>query len=122
MSEGTLRILDARGLENDTLKSRNAQLTADLEAARRRVGELEAVAADAARWLQSPKDGDATGVFEDIGDWFHEETGLLRPGKSYPMQGPPPEGLENQWREWCEAKRKSIRANLCALLEKGEGR
>ena len=53
--------------------------------------------------------------FERIGEWFQSETGYLRPGKSYPMTGPPPEDREQVWDAWLARKRSVTRAALAAL-------
>lgn len=72
------------------------------------------------RWLGKESDG-ATGRYDEIGDWFHAETGIDRPGRSVPMEcyAASDDVREKSFREWCGAKQIEARVvaeRLASLL------
>lgn len=69
----------------------------------------------AVRWMGDPSD--PLGTFEDIGDWFYRDTGLLRPGKSEPLEcGDRSEERAAAWKEWTTKKRDHVRATCLSAL------
>lgn len=74
------------------------------------IDKMEEALDFAGRWFWNPDEGTIE-QYERIGEWFTQETGLMRPGKSYPMEGPPPpEDLERIFREWCVQKSRQAHA------------
>jgi hypothetical protein len=59
-------------------------------------------------------------AFEIIGEMFHQDTGLLRPGKSYPMEMPRPVDLDEQYRAWEQKNLAHVRAVYSFLEETAE--
>jgi hypothetical protein len=83
---------------------------------------LLAAAKAAARWMYNPDD--IPGQFEDIADWFHRETGMLRPGCDVPIYMGSPhteDERRNRFVLWCAGKQLGIRAELLAAIAEAEG-
>jgi hypothetical protein len=82
---------------------------------------LLAAAKNAARWMY-----DADNVveqFQDIAEWFHAETGMMRPGRDVPiyMNSPHTEDeRRNRFVLWCAGKQMGIRAELLAAIAEAE--
>jgi len=55
-------------------------------------------------------------VFELIGEMFRKDTGLLRPGKSYPLEMFRPDDLDERFRAWVKANQ----THVDAVIEFGE--
>lgn len=82
-----------------------------------------AAAKDALAWLKDP-DADANEEFERIGEEFYRDTGMLRPGKSVPLEmgGPSEQERSNRFAEWCMERSRKVREALAAFVAKAEGR
>ena len=84
-------------------------------------GELAALALRLAEALNGvticwPLPGEsANDTFERVASVFQRETGYLRPGKSYPMDCPPPADREQVWGAWFDGKIIAARALLAEL-------
>ena len=59
--------------------------------------------------LYSRENESANDTFERIAEVFYNETGYLRPGKSYPMGFEPPQDRLSIWNEWCAKKVNAAR-------------
>lgn len=68
------------------------------------------------RWAWNP-DKNANETFEDIASWFYDETGYLRPGKSYPCAYPAPEDRQLKWDEWRQQKAREFLAGIHQQVE-----
>lgn len=69
-------------------------------------------------WRGLPNEG-ASALWERIAEWFHRETGFLRPGKDSPAAGLVVDGERGRaWNEWCLAKSEEIGRKLAAALAK----
>ncbi len=69
----------------------------------------------AKRWLGTM---DPHENFEDIAEWFYQETGIMRPGKDAPMASYGPSGRlrREAFDEWCEKKGADVRAKIAEAL------
>ncbi len=75
----------------------------------------------ASLWMWDPDEGPVDS-YERINDWFMRETGYMRPGKSYPMETPPPDDLQQIWDRWRVQKSREVLAMIRAALAKLEGK
>ena len=72
----------------------------------------------AVRWMGDPSD--PLGTFEDIAEWFYQDTGFLRPGKSEPLEcGDRHEEREKAWNEWTKRTRVHVLETCRAALDSG---
>jgi len=79
------------------------------------VGAAEASLRLAVRWMGNP--ADALGTFEDIAEWFYQDTGFLRPGKSEPLEcGDRTEEREAAWKAWTQRTRAKVYETCVASL------
>ena len=81
--------------------------------------ELQEKLTTVRRWLGSD---DPNETFEDIADWFYTDTGIMRPGKSQPMEmcGSSDEERHDAFRKWAQEKRAVVLAAIAqsiAILE-----
>ena len=79
---------------------------------------VRAALALASAWSFDP-DEDANVRFERIAEWFHRETGMLRPGKSQPIEchgSPNDEERQERFTKWCEGKARALCVALRAAL------
>lgn len=74
----------------------------------------------ASLWMWDP-DENSVESFERINEWFMKETGHMRPGKSYPMETPPPDNLQQIWDEWRTKKSRDVLLAIRAALAKARG-
>lgn len=97
-----------------TMMAENARL-------RERVKALEAVVRLMVEWFWGVKPETAVESFERVGDEFYSETGMLRPGKSYPPNFQPPDDEDRRcaWEAWVKRKRDAIEAKARAVLAEG---
>lgn len=96
-------------------------LLSELEAARVEVAELREAATLAASWLYDP-DENATERFERIADEFHRMTGMLRPGKSQPLEGGhSDEERQAVWDTWSKARARAVLVGLRSALARAKG-
>lgn len=89
-----------------------------LVAALARVAELSAALVITRRWL-SDAETKPIDAYEDIADWFHVETGMLRPGKdvgAYDDHSPSYEVRAERFAVWCREKGRTIRAQIDKAL------
>lgn len=77
------------------------------DALRLRTERLERALTLVRRWHH---DGNHNEVFERIAEWFWEDTGIMRPGKSQPLEGPHRGDEERRaaWDKWVASKRREI--------------
>ena len=68
------------------------------------------------RWLGI---GDATETFEDIADWFYQDTGIMRPGQSQPMEmcGHSDEERRDAFHKWADEKRAVVMAAINEAID-----
>ena len=102
--------------------------TANMAELVRADGLLGAALSDAARlrealramteWFWGVKTEDTITSFERVGEEFYADTGMMRPGKSYPMEmyEPDPEVRRKTWDEWVKKKRDALEAKARAAL------
>ena len=100
----------------ELIEARDAEHAAALAKAEERVRELEEALTIATRWMWDP-DENSVRSFERINEWFMKETGHMRPGKSYSMETPPPDNLQQIWDEWRTQKSRDVLAQARAALE-----
>lgn len=89
---------------------------AALAASQAEAAELRKALERAASWMRDPEH--ATEQFEEIAEMFYRDTGILRPGKSYPLPMSPPSD-EERYRvrhEWCDKKSIEVLTQARAAL------
>lgn len=97
-----------RRLAKERLAELEAQPRIDLEALRKALALVE-------RWTWNP-DGEPA-QFEDVADWFYQETGMLRPGKSQPLEGGySDEARSTAWERWRREKSREVLHSVRSLL------
>lgn len=85
----------------------------------KRVQELEAILTIVQRWLGT---GYANEDFEEIADWFHRDTGYLRPGKDSASPIDDYEERKEAWEKWRKEKAATVRVKIAlALIPKKSG-
>jgi len=84
--------------------------------------ELLAALRELTGWTMRLPGEDANDTFERLADDFYRDTGMLRPGKSQPLEvymGNDEDGRRARaWAEWCAQKRGHIEARCFAAIAK----
>jgi hypothetical protein len=98
-----------------------------IERLRAEAGAYRVVLEEMVRWFWGVLPEDAITAFERVGEEFYAETGMMRPGKSYPLESYPPDDdvRRKTWDEWVKKKRDALEAKARAALSQpaatGEG-
>lgn len=93
---------------------------AERDEARRERDALRAVLREMTEWFWGVKTEDAVESYERVGQEFYEDTGMMRPGKSYPVEMYPPddEVRRSTWDAWVKKKRDALEAKARAAIAK----
>lgn len=103
------RMRDAADTITDLLQ-RATTAERDLAAMRKERDELRAAVQDLLRLRGAT--GNVLNDFEDIGDWFYQETGFIRPGKDCRLNDP--DVRRTHYDAWVKGKIDRARAALTA--------
>lgn len=124
-NEEWFRLAMEKGEEVDRLRTRLAGAEASVDEwralrdiAERRVAELEGALRAMTEWFWGVQTEDAVESYERVGQEFYEDTGMMRPGKSYPveMYAPDDEVRRSTWDAWVKKKRDALEAKARAAL------
>jgi hypothetical protein len=117
-------VLEHTVLGRDRAIDLTAQYAGERDAALSRVEALEASLREMTEWFWGVKTEDAFESFERVGEEFYRDTGMMRPGKSYPMESYPPDDdvRRKTWDEWVKKKRDALEAKARAALRAGEAK
>jgi hypothetical protein len=91
------------------------QKARELDDAHAEIERLRNALTGALSWFSDP-DADKLEQWERIASEFYEETGYLRPGKSYPLGSYVPDDLDEIWGEWTLRRQRETIANMRAAL------
>ena len=91
---------------------------AEIATLRAEVERLRAALREMTEWFWGVQTEDAMTSFERVGEEFYADTGMMRPGKSYPLESYPPddEVRRKTWDAWVKKKRDALEAKARAAL------
>jgi hypothetical protein len=110
--------LEARVAALEAALVERKDLHEQIERLRAEAGAYRVVLEEMVRWFWGVLPEDAITAFERVGEEFYAETGMMRPGKSYPLESYPPDDdvRRKTWDEWVKKKRDALEAKARAAL------